>query len=147
MVRRIGFVFTLFILLLTACAESAPTAGAATDFAAACDKANDGKRIAIVGTLRFPESYSGDLSMVLRMYASPDFSGKPVGVQTNLGTKANQVEPVPDQYTDKDLKVHLADGKVATLGTQVKVSGKVYFPLVGQDFDCGLENPLIESVQ
>jgi hypothetical protein len=26
----------------------------------------------------------------------------------------------------------------------VRVSGKVYFPLVDQDFECGLENPLIE---
>jgi len=30
--------------------------------------------------------------------------------------------------------------------TLVRVSGKVYFPLVEQEFACGLENPLIEVV-
>ena len=145
MSHRLWVFLCLFTLILTACAAAAPTAGEARDFATACDKANDGKRIAVVGYLRFPQSYSGDMSMVLRFYASADFSGKPIGVQTDLGTKANQVEPAPDQYTDQDLKVHTADGQIATLGTKVKVSGKVYFPLVGQDFDCALENPLVES--
>jgi hypothetical protein len=57
--------------------------------------------------------------MVHRFYSNPDFSGKPIGVQTNLGSKANQMEPAPDQYSDEDLKVHLSDGQIAVLGTQV----------------------------
>ena len=44
--------------------------------------------------------------------------GAPVGVQTRIGNQANQV------------------------------SGKVYYyPLAGQDFKCGLENPPIESAR
>ena len=136
----------LLVVVLAACGGSAaPTVGEAKDFATACDKANNGKRIAIVGFLRFPASFTGDQSVVLRFYQTADFSGKPVGVQTEIGTKANQVESVPDQFSDKDLKVHQADGQIATIGTKVKVSGKVYFPLVGQDFDCALENPLVEA--
>jgi hypothetical protein len=51
---------------------------------------------------------------------------------------------VPSSYADDDLQVHLADGQTVGYGTRVKVSGTVYFPMVAQDFPCGLENPLVE---
>jgi hypothetical protein len=146
MLRRILLATCLLSLLLSACGGSAPpTEGQATDFATACDKANDGKRIAVVGYVRFPDSFTGDQSVLLRMYDTNDFSGKPIGVQIDFGTQANQVEPVKDQYSDSDLKVHLSNGQVAQFGAQVKVSGKVYYPIVSQDFDCALENPLVEA--
>ncbi len=138
---------TLITLALSACAQAAPTVGEATSFASACDKANDGKRIALTGYLRFPDSFTGDQSVVLRLYQADDFKGTPIGVQTSFGTQPNQAEVVGDQYKDTDLKVHLANGQVAPFGTQVRVSGQVYYPLVSQDFDCGLENPLVELVR
>ena len=124
-----------------------PTAGETKDFASVCDKANEGKRVAVVGFLRFPEKFTGTSSVVLRLYAAGDYAGEPIGVQTPIGNQANQAELAPKQFTDKDLKVHTSDGQVAGYGTKVKVSGKVYYPLVGQDFKCGLENPLIESAR
>jgi hypothetical protein len=124
-----------------------PTAGEAKDFASVCDKANEGKRVAVVGYPRFPEKFTGTMSVVLRLYEGADYAGAPIGVQTPIGKQANQAELAPKSYTDKDLKVHTADGQVAGYGTKIKVSGKVYFPLVGQDFKCSLENPLIESAR
>ena len=124
-----------------------PTAGEAKDFASACDKANEGKRIAVVGYPRFPEKFTGSMSVVLRLYEGANYAGAPIGVQTPIGKQANQVELAPKEYTDKDLKVHTADGQVAGYGTKIRVSGKVYYPLVGQDFKCSLENPLIESAR
>jgi len=139
------------LALASACggakAPEPPTAGELKEFAALCDKANEGKRVAVVGYPRFPEKFTGTSSVVLRLYEKSDYAGAPVGVQTPIGKQANQVELAPKEYTDKDLKVHTADGQVAGYGTKVKVSGKVYFPLVGQDFKCGLENPLIESAK
>ncbi len=138
----------LFIFVLTACSSgpaAAPTVGQVKDFANACDKANDGQRIAVTGYLRFPDSFTGSDSVVLRLYEQDDYSGKPIGVQVNFGDQPNQVTTVGDNYTDKDLKVHLANGQVAGYGTSVKVSGKVYFPLAAQDFPCALENPLVEA--
>ncbi len=76
-----------------------------------CDKANDGKRVALTGFLRFPDSFTGNQSVVLRMYEASDFSSKPVEVQTEFGTQANQLEKVPEQYSDADLKVHLPAGR------------------------------------
>ncbi len=144
------FQMGLLALVCAACggvAPEPPTAGEAKDFASLCDKANEGKRVAVTGYPRFPEKFTGTSSVVLRLYEGGDYAGAPVGVQTRIGNQANQVELAPKQYTDRDLKVHTSDGQVAGYGTKVKVSGKVYFPLVGQDFKCALENPLIESAR
>ena len=145
------FAVALLALASAACggakAPEPPTAGELKEVAALCDKANGGKRVAVVGYPRFPEKFSGTSSVVLRLYEKADYAGQPVGVQTPIGKQANQVELAPKSYTDKDLKVHTADGQVAGYGTKVRVSGKMYFPLVGQDFKCSLENPLIESAR
>lgn len=146
---RLCRMFSIGLLIFfVACGGSSsgpPTAGETKDFASVCDKANEGKRVAVVGFLRFPEKFTGTSSVVLRLYAGGDYTGEPIGVQTPIGNQANQAELAPKEFTDKDLKVHTSDGQVAGYGTRVKVSGKVYYPLVGQDFKCGLENPLIES--
>ena len=126
---RICILCSLIPLVLTACSsETAPTVGEATDFARACEQANEGKRIAVTGYLRLPDSFTGDASVVLRLYATDDFSGSPIGVQTRFGTEPNQLEQVPNEYQDADLQVYLSDGSIANFGTPVKVSGKVYFP-------------------
>jgi hypothetical protein len=138
------------LIFFAACGSSAPeppTTGETKDFASLCDKANEGKRVAVVGFLRFPQKFTGTSSVVLRLYQGADYTGAPIGVQTHMGNQANQVELAPKEYTDKDLKVHTSDGQVVGYGNRVKVSGKVYYPLVGQDFKCGLENPLIESAR
>jgi len=138
------------LIFCAACGSGSPeplTTGEMKDFASLCDKANEGKRVAVVGFLRFPEKFTGTRSVVLRLYGGSDYTGAPIGVQTMMGNQANQVELAPKEFTDKDLKVHTSDGQVAGYGTKVKVSGKVYYPLVGQDFKCGLENPLIESAR
>ena len=144
-------IFSIGLLIFfAACGSSTPeppTAGETKEFASVCDKANEGKRVAVAGFLRFPEKFTGTSSVVLRLYAGGDYAGAPVGVQTRMGSQANQVELAPKEFTDKDLKVHTSDGQVAGYGTRVKVSGKVYYPLVGQDFKCALENPLIESAR
>jgi hypothetical protein len=136
----------LIVLSLAACSEEAPTVGEVKEFAAVCQEANKGKRIAVDGYLRLPDSFSGDSSVVLRLYETAEFAGETIGVQTKIGPEANQMENVPTTYSDEDLKVHLADGQVAGLGAKVKVSGQVYFPIVEQVFACGLENPLIEQI-
>src|SRR5690242_12669795 len=94
-----------------------PTTGEMKDFASLCDKANEGKRVAAVGFLRFPEKFTGTSSVVLRLYGGGDYAGTPVGVQTRIGNQANQVELAPKEFTDKDLKVHTSDGQVAGYGT------------------------------
>jgi hypothetical protein len=137
----LGFVALTF----AACGEKKPpTVGEAKAFTTVCDKANDGKRIAVEGYLRLPEEVNRKIGPVLRLYATVEPSGKPIGVSTEIGDKPNQIGFIPKEYTDKDLKVNIANGQTAGFGTKVKVSGDVYYPLVGQEFPCALSNPLIE---
>jgi hypothetical protein len=134
----------LACLALGACSYGPPTPGELKDFDAVCDKANSGKRIAVVGYLRFPEKMTGNQSGVLRLYKEAGFKGTPIGVQTSFGSGPNQMELPPSRYTDADLNVHLADGQTVGVGRKVQVSGKIYYPMIAQDFACSLENPLIE---
>jgi hypothetical protein len=135
----------LAILVFIGCSPSAPTAATDVAFARACDEANDGERVAVQGYLRLPDSFSGERSVVLRLYETEAFAGSPVGVQVQFGSEPNQVDMVPTSYSDEDLSVHLSGGGTAGHGTPVRVSGKVYQPLVDQDFACALENVLVEA--
>ena len=143
LLRRL-IAFSLVAIVLTACSKGPPTPGELKDFSTVCDKANNGKRVALEGYLRFPSSFKDSNSVVLRLYQVEDFKSPPIGVTLQMGKQPNQVEQVPKQFTDKDMKVHLADGQVIGIGTKVRVSGNVYFPIVDQEFACALENPLVE---
>lgn len=142
----------LIALSLVACAciacgsseKKPPTVGALKDFAVVCDKANDGQRVAVEGYLRLPEEVNRKIGPVLRLYPTTEYSGKPIGVSTEIGSQPGQIAFIPKEYTDTDLKVNMANGQVAGFGTKVKVSGDVYYPLVGQEFQCALSNPLVE---
>ena len=49
------------LIFFAACGGSSsepPTTGETKDFASVCDKANEGKRVAVVGFLRFPEKFT-----------------------------------------------------------------------------------------
>ncbi len=133
------------VLVLAACGDSPPTTGTNTAFADVCAKANNGKRVAVDGYLRLPDSFTNDGSVILRLYQTDSFTGDDIGVQTEFGTQPNQVENVANHFTDADLKVHQAGGQVVGTGTKVRVSGTVYFPIVAQTFACSLENPLVAT--
>ena len=147
MTLRSLIALSLVAFVFAACGSSEkkpPTVGEAKDFATVCDKANEGKRVAVEGYLRLPEEVNRKTGPVLRLYPTTEFSGKPVGVSTEIGGQPNQIGFIPKEYTDKDLKVNIANGQVAGFGTKVKVSGDVYYPMVGQEFPCALSNPLVE---
>ena len=145
-VRR-GIALCLVALASAACGggeKKPPTVGEAKNFAEVCDKANEGRRVAVEGFLRLPAEVNLKTGLVLRLYPTTEFGGKPVGVSTDVGSEPNRVLLMPKEFSDKDLKVKTADGQVAGFGTKVRVSGDVYFPLVGQEFPCALSNPLVE---
>jgi len=146
-------------LIVAACSSGPPTPGDPRAFEAVCDKSDDGKRIAVEGYLRLPETIEvitnrrgGDSTqlLVVRLFQSQTFNGTPIGVNFDFGSSANTIDQLPTpQYTDKDLKVHLADGGTASYGQRVRISGAVYFPVTALtnadvDFTCGLDNPLVE---
>jgi hypothetical protein len=147
------------IIALTACNQGPPTAGQPVNFSNVCDKSNDGHRVMVEGFLRLPDSIdvitnrnggSATEILVVRLFQDKAFKGTPIGVNFDFGSGPNMMDELPrPQYTDEDLKVHLTDGRTATYGQRVNVSGTVYFPVGALtndsvDFDCGLDNPLVE---
>lgn len=132
------------VLILAGCGNEPPTAGTPTEFATVCDRANDGQRVSVEGYLIFPNSFSESTSVMMLMHETDAFDSTPIGVQTPFGTEANQLEEVSDNFSDDDMALHLGNGEVAGFGEKVRVSGKVYFPVVEQEFPCALENPLFE---
>lgn len=135
------------LLCLVACAPASAGAGELQAFAHACDKANDGKRIAVEGYLRLPDSLTGGGNVELRLYRDLSFTGKPIGVNMRFGDGANQTRNINAPYHDDDLKVHLADGTLVPFGTKLRVSGRMDLPVVQQDFDCELQNVYVEQAK
>ena len=146
-------------LAAAAACEGPPTVGQPTSFDSVCDKSTDGKRVAVEGYLRLPETItvvtnrrggSATEILVVRLFQSGQYAGTPIGVNFDFGTDPNQMDELPrPQYNDSDLKVHLGNGQIASYGQRVKVSGTVYFPNEvlkndNVDFTCGLTNPLVE---
>ncbi len=136
----------LSALLLVGCAEGPPTRGVPTTFAAVCDKANEGKRMALEGYVDFPEHFKGkDLTIMMRLRPEFDSRDRVVGVSARLGKGPNHIEKPPVSYTVRDIRLNTTDGKVLGYRDKVMVSGTMYYPLVAQEFKCGLTNTLIES--
>jgi hypothetical protein len=136
----------LLLLMLTACSEGPPTPGTLVTFDNVCDKANEGKRVAVEGYLTFPSEFKEhDISIMMRLRPAPDGHSKNViGASVKLGS---QVEEPPVSFSQKDMKLHAADGKVLGYHDKVRVSGSMYYPssIAHVEFECALSNTLIES--
>lgn len=101
----------------------------AVSFADACKPENKDKMISVDGYLgtssvmfcnkRGIISYCG-----IDLYAKPG-SGDSFTANVDVGTDANQMEQLPDQYKPEDLRIHTSDGKTVGFRDRVKVTGKI----------------------
>jgi hypothetical protein len=132
---------------LSACTPAIAAPGTPQAFAFACARPNEGHRIAVEGYLRLPRALDNTNSVTLRLHPDPSFKGKPIGVPMLFGDGADRVHKISSSYHDNDLKVYLADGSAVPFGTRVRVSGRMYFPVVPQDFECALQNPYVEAAK
>ena len=141
----------------TGCDE-APTAGAPKTLATVCDRANDGKRVALDGYLSLPSSFNEGVTsesapVVIRGDVAE--AGDVTFAWIPYGSGPNSMEKVPDTYSQKDLKVYATNGGAIGYQDHVRISGKVAFASRrpydvnspgGRLLDCGLNNPLIERL-
>ena len=129
--------------LLAGCATPEPTPADEQPFSSICDESNVGRRVGVRGYLQLPMSNTGDFSVVLRLFETPEYSGQPIGVSVRIGPDAHEMDQLPGSYTHEDLHVRAADGTAVGYGDAVQVSGEVYVPTVEQDFPCGLQNVFV----
>ena len=138
----------LFCLVSAFGQSGAPGRGVLTTFQAACDKANEGKRLMLEGYLDFPERGFGDSDTTVMMRLRPRLASWEftVGAKVKIGNGASNVEMPPSNYKKTDVKLHLADGLVVTYANKVKVSGTMYYvsALGPGEYTCGLNNTLLE---
>ena len=135
------------LLALPACVPATAGPGTPQAFAFACAKTNEGRQIAVEGYLRLPRSLDSTKSVMLRLYPDPSFKGAPVGVPVLFGDRPNEARKISSAYHDEDLRVHLADGSTVPFGTRVRVSGRMYFPVTPEDYDCALQTPYVEAAK
>jgi hypothetical protein len=84
------------------------------------------KRVTIegyVGPLRSMVKVCSD-TCDFNLFAEPGGKGKRVvNADVPVGDGKNQMEKLPKNFTDKDLKLHTQDGKVVGVGSKVRITG------------------------
>lgn len=132
---------------LTACTPPEP--GKPITFANNCDAADAEKRVAIEGYPRL----TGMMTMVtdtilITLFEQPDEKGKSMYVSLKVGTDANQIENLPENYSKDDLKIRTKENQVVSTDNKIKVHGKLLrYPDDKGGFRCQLYGAdLVEDV-
>jgi hypothetical protein len=101
----------------------------------------------IEGYVDFPLSFdTNDKSLVMRVRSSLASWELTVGAAAAVGREPNRVEMPSMNYSNRDLRLHLADGRVVTYWNKVKVSGTMYFAtgLAPGAYTCALKDARYE---
>ncbi|MDI3283837.1 hypothetical protein [Polyangium sp. 15x6] len=83
------------------------------------------KKVAIEGYVGAPRSMLKVCSDTcdFDLFSEPGNKGKRVNADVPVGDGKNQIERLPKNFTDKDLKLHTKDGKVVGVGSKVRITG------------------------
>jgi hypothetical protein len=123
---RVG---ALIVFILTGCSQAATE----VSFADVCDPSHDHAEISTVGYFEtgvtvYCSDSGGDYRCGLDFVETPGSDNK-FSADILQGNRPNQIAPVPDNYTDKDIQLKTADGTVIGLGQKARITGKM---LIGQ---------------
>lgn len=123
-----GLVIAAFTL--SSCDEVASVTGVPTDMAKACDPANDGKLLEIVGYVDggrtvFCSNIGGGAVRCGFDFKDVPIGPRKLGIDIKQGSGANSIEKLPKGYKKTDIKMHGSDGQQIELSVQVKVIGKL----------------------
>jgi hypothetical protein len=102
---------------------------------------------AVEGYLRLPDILMPGSSVELRLFRDRTFRSTRIAATMPFGNGPNQVIKISSAYQDSNLKIHLADGTLVPFGTRVRVSGLMYYPVIPQDFECGLFDLYIQAAK
>jgi len=111
-------------LLVTGC-KAAPKPGVAITQSTGCVTDNNDKRVTLQGYPRISGLVMVSDDMGVDLFEQPGGQGQSVTVYLTVGKSANQVEDIPDNFSDADLKIHLNDNTVVGTDSPIKVTGSM----------------------
>jgi hypothetical protein len=131
--QRLVFVLSFSALAAVSCKQDPGPAESVTH-ATVCDAKYDPvmeqgldktKRVAIEGYLDIPRGLFTMCSDTcnVQLLEKPGVADKSFRVNLKVGDDENQMEKLPKEYAEKDLKVHTHDDKVVGVGAHVRVTG------------------------
>ena len=136
---------TLFVMAcLAACSSRPPTS---VTFSDVCQKA--GERVVIEGYLRLPvmgtncKSNRCMLNLISALQGQVQSIPAQVRNTAKPGSGVNAMEPLPEKFSDRDLRVHANDGSVVALNAKLRITGDVQKAGGG----CELAVDVIEAAQ
>ncbi len=123
--------FTVGLLALTmfvlSCAEQ--KTGVPVEFSKACGAENNGKLVQVTGYLAdqgsiFCRNSTGTMKCGLKLLENPG-AEKPINVDVEQGTSANQIEEIKRGYKAEDVRIRDTGGNVINLAERLKVTGEM----------------------
>jgi hypothetical protein len=123
--RKYTFMVGLLLVFLMAGCASAPQPGTPVTHATACDEANNDKRVSLEGYPRISGLVMVSDDMGVDLFEKPGGEGTSIPVYLTVGSGSNQVETIPDNFSDADLKIHTNDNKVVSTDSRIKVTGSM----------------------
>ncbi len=122
--------FISFLLLLNACSNKPPVPININDM----PKPDlDGEMVVVEGYMRLPTYTMGGGSFELHpRLKSRGFS---ISVFPNHGKEKNQMESLPAEYSNEDLKLHTDNGELLTKKDFVRITGEYDYNEKSNDFD------------
>jgi hypothetical protein len=118
---------TLFVTAcLAACSSGPPTP---VTFSDVCQKA--GERVVIEGHLRLPVMGTNCKSNRCMLNLISELQGRVQSITAQVRNTAkpdsgvNAIEPLPEKFSDRDLRIHANDGRVVAPNTKLRLTGVV----------------------
>jgi hypothetical protein len=120
----------------------------AVAFAQVCDKANEQQRISTEGYFSTGSSvFCSNIgsSTVQCGLTFVENAGDTAGFSADVdqGDGDNEIEDIPDDFTDETITIHADDGSVVRIGDKVRASGKM---VIGEGV-CLMNVDLIEPIK
>lgn len=119
-------------LAFVGCKSEPPKPGEPVTFETVCSAKYDSKeekglsvtqRVTLEGYLGAPKMMLCSDTCSLRLYPTPDRKDGDLSISLKVGSDPNQLEELPKEFSEQDIKVHTNDGKVVGVGAKIRVTG------------------------
>ena len=124
MKRSILIVGVCILLVLGVVGCEAPEYNEYNTLEELCKAAEHNEHVKVSGVLKLPETVISDDWYHVLLVEDISQDQPWLGLRISKGKSNNRMEPLPDNYTYDDFKVHTDDGRIVGHGDAATVSGR-----------------------